>query len=417
MNAFCRSDGRISMLEKKRSFIMTACVAATLAFLPACKKQRQEVQAMPKQQVTVISAEKQRYTERFDFPGRIEAVDSVTLKTRVSGFLKERLFEEGDVVKKGQLLFTIEKEPFEAKVVQASADLAKAEADAKNAKLNLNRALELRKTGNISQAGVDAREAENAVAAANVLQAKAQLNLAKIDLSYTDIRAPFTGKIGLAGFTDGEFLAANSTLATIVSRDPMYVVFSVSEQELLSMQNAGVFQKNSENLSVSMQMADGSFYPSAGKINFFDVVVNEGTDTIKLRADFPNPDNRLIAGQYVTVALAYEAPEEKIVVPQKAVMSSTATKFVYVVDAQNKVMNIPVVLGPVQGENVVVLSGLSVADRVMTEGLQKVRPGQEVVVQTSAANKNLSVSKKNDAEKSADAGKSAGTPSAAAAKK
>ena len=118
---------------------------------------------------------KSGYVERFDFPGRVDAVDSVTLKARVAGFLKDRLFEEGDVVKKGQLLFTLEREPFEAEVAQASADLAKARADAKNAKLNLDRALELRKTGNISQSSVDTREAEDSVAKAQVLQAQAAL--------------------------------------------------------------------------------------------------------------------------------------------------------------------------------------------------------------------------------------------------
>lgn len=361
-----------------------AAVVCSLVALSACKKERQVV-AVQKPRVTVVSATEQKYVERFDFPARIDAVNNVTLKTRVAGFLKERLFEEGDVVKKNQLLFTIEKEPFEAKVAQASADLKRAEADAKNARLSLDRALELVKSGNISQATVDAREADNAMAQAAVLQAKAALNLAKIDLSYTNVRAPFTGKIGLADFSDGEFLPANTTLASMVSTDPMYVVFSVSERELLSMQSAGVFKHNGDNLAVTMQMADDSVYRFGGQINFFDVTVDNGTDTVKLRAAFPNPKQELIAGQYVTIVLEYESPSEKVVIPLSAVMSSAAMKYVYVVDNSNKIVNRPVVLGAQQGTEIVVLDGLTKGDRIVVEGLQKVRAGIEVVAETKSA--------------------------------
>lgn len=361
-----------------------AAVVCSLVALSACKKERQVV-AVQKPRVTVVSATEQKYVERFDFPARIDAVNNVTLKTRVAGFLKERLFEEGDVVKKNQLLFTIEKEPFEAKVAQASADLKRAEADAKNARLSLDRALELVKSGNISQATVDAREADNAMAQAAVLQAKAALNLAKIDLSYTNVRAPFTGKIGLADFSDGEFLPANTTLASMVSTDPMYVVFSVSERELLSMQSAGVFKHNGDNLAVTMQMADDSVYRFGGQINFLDVTVDNGTDTVKLRAAFPNPKQELIAGQYVTIVLEYESPSEKVVIPLSAVMSSAAMKYVYVVDNSNKIVNRPVVLGAQQGTEIVVLDGLTKGDRIVVEGLQKVRAGIEVVAETKQA--------------------------------
>lgn len=306
------------------------------------------------------------------------------MKARVAGFLKDRLFEEGAIVKKGQLLFTLEREPFEAKVAEAAANLAKAEADAKNADLNYKRALELRKSGNISQSSVDTREAENSVAKAAVLQAKAALNLAKLDLGYTDVKAPFTGKVGLANYSVGEYLPSNSVLATLVSNNPMYVLFSVSERELLIMQNAGVFGTSSE-LSVSLIMADGSAYRYGGKINFTDVTVGETTDTVKLRAEFPNPSKQLVSGQFVSVLLEYDAPVEKILVPQAAVMSSAAGKYVYTVDAQNKVANKPIVIGGEQGKDYIVNEGLEAGDRVMIEGLQKVRPGAEVIVDVPAA--------------------------------
>lgn len=383
---------------KNRSLSVVALVLMSLSLLNGCLKEKETVApAAPKPRVTVVNTAYRTYTERFNFPARVDAVDSVALKARVAGFLKDRLFEEGDIVKKGQMLFLLEREPFEAQVAEASANLAKAEADAKNAKLNLDRALELRKTGNISQSTVDSREAENSVAKAQVLQAQAALNLAKLDLSYTSVKAPFTGKIGLSIYSVGEYLPANTTLATMVSYDPIYVMFSVSEQELLSMQAAGVFKAGNDSLSVSLVMADSSVYRYSGQINFTDVVVDDSTDTIKVRAVFPNPSKQLVSGQYVSALLEYEAPVERVVIPQAALMSSATGKYVYVVDAQNKVVNVPVTVGVEQGKDIVVLDGLEAGVRVMIEGLQKVRPGQEVIVDAPAAKMAAVSQKKEDA--------------------
>ena len=400
---------------KNRSFFLFSMALSSVLLLNGCLKKNEKAvpQTMPKPSVMVEKAAYKSYTERFVFPGRVEAVNIVTLKARVAGFLKDRLFEEGDIVKKGQLLFTLEREPFEAKVAEASANLAKMEADARNAKLKLERAWELRKTGNVSLATFDAREAESDIAKGQVLQAKAALNLAKLDLGYTSIKAPFTGKIGLADYSVGEYLPANTTLATIVSFDPIYVLFSVSERELLSMQGAGILKPDNDNLAISLIMGDSSVYRYGGQINFTDVIVDGSTDTVKMRAVFPNPAKQLVSGQFVSVLMEYDAPVEKIVIPQAALMSSVTSKYVYVVDAQNKIVSKPVETGVVQGKDIVVLNGLDAGERVVVSGLQKVRPGQEVVVDSPAGTK-AAVSK---AAEQPVAGKMPADKNAAPAKK
>ena len=379
--------GRSLMLKNRSLSFFVLAVTSVLLLNGCLKKKEATVQVVQKPHVTVEKAGYRSYTERFSFPGRIDAVNSVALKARVAGFLQERLFEEGDIVKKGQTLFVLEREPFEAQVAEAAANLAKAQADAKNAKLNLDRALELRKTGNVSQSTVDTRQAEDSVAKAQVLQAQAALNLAKLDLGYTNIKAPFTGKIGLSIYSVGEYLPVNTTLASMVSYDPTYVLFSISERELLLMQNAGILESNGDNLAISLVMADSSIYRYGGQINFTDVTVDDSTDTVKMRAVFPNPNKQLISGQFVSVLLEYEAPEEKIVISQAALMSSAASKYVYVVDAQNKIVNKPVSVGTEQGKDIVILDGLEAGDRVVITGLQKVRPGQEVIIDSVPAAK------------------------------
>lgn len=406
---------------KNRSLSFFALAVTSVFLLSGClKKKEAAVQVVQKPHVTIEKAGYKSYTERFNFPGRIDAVNSVTLKARVAGFLKDRLFEEGDIVKKGQILFVLEREPFEAQVAEAAANLAKAEADAKNAKLNLDRALELRKTGNISQSTVDTREAENSVAKGQVLQAQAALNLAKLDLGYTNIKAPFTGKIGLSAYSVGEYLPVNTTLATMVSFDPIYVLFSVSERELLSMQKAGMLKSNNDSLAISLIMGDSSVYRYGGQINFTDVVVDDSTDTVKMRAVFPNPAKQLVSGQFVSVLLEYEAPEEKIVISQAALMSSASSKYVYVVDAQNKVVNKPVSVGAEQGKDIVVLDGLEAGDRVIVTGLQKVRPGQEVIIDAMPAAKLMTAAaadKTKEKTTAAAPAKKASAKTAAPAKK
>lgn len=363
----------------KISRTLTLSLLLTSLSLTACLKQKnQQPQVVAKPHVQVATVNYRAYTEHFNFPGRIEAKDSVLIKTRVPGFLKDRLFNEGDIVTQGQELFIIEQEQFEAKVIEAKANVAKAEADAVNSKLNYERALELRRSDNISKATKDAREADYKGATAKVLQAKAALRLAELDLDYTIVRAPFNGKIGLSQYSGGEFLPNNTVLAKLVSDGPVNVVFSIAENELLKLQQAGVLGTN--KLNVSLIMADNSVYKYSGKINFTDVTVDDSTDTIKLRAEFPNPNGSLISGQFVNVLLEYDATNEKIIMPQKALISSPTGKIAYTIDSKGIVVLKQITVGPEQGSNIVVMSGLEAGEKVITDGLQKVRPGMEVIV-------------------------------------
>lgn len=362
------------MMKKSVGILSVLCVLG----LTGCFEKKQQgprVQMTPK--VTVQSFDVASYESKFLFPGRIDAKSSVTIKTRVAGFLKERKFAEGDNVKKGDVLFVIEQEPFKAKLSQATANLAKAVADEKNAALEYNRALRLIENKNISQSTVDNREAAYLGARAAVLQAKASLELAKLDMEYTTIVAPFSGKIGLSDFSSGEYLAMNTPMATLVSNGPINVLFSVSEKELLSLQKDGAL-KPGANVKVSLIMADGSVYKHLGKINFTDVVVDEHTDTVKLRAEFSNAEGKLVSGQFLSVQVEYVQPEQKILIPQSAVMSDPTGKTVYVVDENKVVLNRSIKVGPTVGQNYVVFDGLQPGEFVIVDGLQKVRPGQKV---------------------------------------
>ncbi|MCQ2965575.1 MAG: efflux RND transporter periplasmic adaptor subunit [Alphaproteobacteria bacterium] len=362
------------MLKKSIGILSVMCVFG----LTGCFEQKQQgpvVQMTPK--VTVQSFDLASYESKFLFPGRIDAKSSVTIKTRIRGFLKERRFEEGDNVKKGEVLFVIEQDPFKAKLSQATATLAKAVADEKNAALEYNRALKLIENKNISQSTLDNREAAYLGARANVLQAKASLELAKLDLEYTTIVAPFSGKIGLSDYSIGEYLNENTSMATLVSNGPINVLFSVSENELLTLQKDGVLKPNAK-VKVSLVMADGSVYNHLGKINFSDVVVDEHTDTVKLRAEFNNAESKLISGQFLSVQLEYVQPQQRVLIPQSAVMSDPTGKTVYVVDENNVVSNRQIKVGPTIGQDYVILDGLQPGEFIIVDGLQKTRPGQKV---------------------------------------
>jgi membrane fusion protein (multidrug efflux system) len=343
--------------------------------------------APPPPAVTVAPAVMRQVAETGDYIGRVTAIDKVELVARVTGFVQERLFTEGQMVKAGDLLFRIEQDTYKAAVAQQEANLAKANANVINAQLQLGRARELVSNQNISQSTVDQRTAAQASAQADVAEAKAALEQAQIDLGYTEIHAPVAGRIGLAKFTVGNLVGPSSgSLATIVSLDPIYVVFQASERDVLEYRRRiADLAKTNGHVVIHVRLPDGTPYPETGLTNFLDVQVDDTTDTVAVRAELPNPHSLLVPGGVVGVTVERGAPRDLLVVPQSAVQFDQAGHYVLLVDDAKKVEQRRVTTGAEQGTDIVITDGLKPGEQVIVEGIQKVRAGQ--VVSASPAGK------------------------------
>ncbi len=324
-----------------------------------------------------------------EYIGRVQAISKVTVRARVTGVLEERDFKEGDEVKQGQLLFLIEQPPYQAAVLQAQGAVVQAEAALKNAKQNLNRSTTLLNTPAGQRSTVDTDVASAGQSQGQLLVAEAQLQTAQINLGYTTVRSPINGRIGIATDPGNVVSFTDQPLATVVSEDPEYVLFPMSEVEALRLRqqyagNAGLGQ-----LSVKLRLPNGQMYDQTGHIDFSDISVNSSTDTIDLRAIIPNPprgpanqaggNRTLVDGSFVTVILQSGTPVSSITIPRAAVLADQQGFYVYVVGAKNVAVRRNITLGqspnPLQA---VVASGLSAGDEVIADGVQRVHPGAPV---------------------------------------
>ncbi|MGA8694177.1 MAG: efflux RND transporter periplasmic adaptor subunit [Xanthobacteraceae bacterium] len=362
-------------------FLFAACIFLTGYEAAAA-------QGGPPPAVTVTPVVSREVTATGDFIGRVVAIDKVDVVARVSGFINERNFSEGQQVKTGDLLFSIEPDTYKAAVDQQTANLAKAKATEVNANLQLQRGQELVRNQNIPQSEVDQRAANAQAAHADVLQAQALLEQAKINLGYTEIRSPIDGRIGLANFTVGNLVSPSSgTLATIVSQDPIYVTFQASEADVIEYKHriAASPDKN-PHVTIHIKLPDGTVYPHPGRTNLLDVQVQPDTDTVLVRAQMPNPEGMLIPGGIVDVMVERGAPQSLLVVPQSAVQLDQAGRYVMVVGADKKVEQRRITAGVEQGRDIVVAEGLKQGELVIVEGIQKVHPGQVVATNLAAQN-------------------------------
>ena len=368
------------MERAKKTRVGSALASALLfIFLTACDEPAQQGPAAgPPPAVVVAPVTTQEVSRSLEFVGRSAANQRVDLRARVTGFIEQRPFEEGAFVREGAPLYRIEPNSFEAAVAAAEAQVARAEAALTEAERSLARAEVLAERQTVSQASLDEAVAREAQAAADLKSAQAALERARIDLGYTEIRAPLSGRIGSTALDVGNLVGPESgVLATIVATDPIEVRFALTEGELLNYKKRQA-DGTARAFLPRLRLVDGNLLEGEGELAYIDNEVDPATGTAAIILRFPNPEELVLPGQFVTVLLVSEEPEDKVVVPQPAVQSNQAGPFVLVVGADNRVEARPVALGERTGTGVVVESGLEAGETIIVEGIQKVRPGAEV---------------------------------------
>ena len=326
--------------------------------------------------VGTVIANRKAVERTTDFRGRVDAIQRVEIKARITGYLEDILFTEGSTVKVGQPLYHIEKGLFEAAVEQAEGALERSKAAKALSAIQLQRAQELLDKQSGSVVTRDQALATDQQAQGAVLQDEANLKTARINLDYTEVISPIAGKISKSNITKGNVVSPSSgVLTTIVSLDPTYVTFPVSQRALLQARQNG--NADTSSIKCRLRFADGSMYGETGTINFVDVTVDRATDTVLVRATFPNQKGVLIDSQLVVIVLEIGAPQEQIVVPQSALLADQEGPYLFIVESGKAVVR-RVKMGGESGADAVISQGLSGGEQVIVDRLQGVRPGMSV---------------------------------------
>jgi membrane fusion protein, multidrug efflux system len=351
-------------------------VAMALA-LAGCGRQAEHPTSAPPK-VTVTEPEQRAVLEYEELPGRVAAIDHVVVKARVTGYLNKVHFQEGAEVREGDLLYTIDPREYQAEFASAEAALQQSQAETAQAHSDYQRSMQL-STQKVIAAQETEKQGTAALAAeAGTRSAQARLAKAKLDLEYTEIRSPVSGKISR---TEGNLVANGDTLTTIVSQDPVYVYFDAPERVVLRWDKA-VGDEARRGLTARARAFVGLLneegFPREGTVDFSDNEVSAGTGTLKMRAVVPNDDRRLRIGMFARVRLTLDQPRPTLLVPERAVGVDQGQRFTYVVNGDNKVEYRKVLIGQVYDGKLAILEGLQPDDRVITEGLQLLRPGQVV---------------------------------------
>lgn len=366
------------------SFFRLLLITITaLSLTASCAK---KVPPPPPPTVIVAPVVEKLIFPTIDFIGLAIAREDIFLRARVSGFLVKKNFENGSYVKKGDIIFVIEKDQYKTDVEAAKGDLLQAQADYNNAKIEYDRQHKLVTTHAISQKEYDKAVQILYSAEGALLKAKANLETAKLNLSYTDIFAPYDGKIGAAEYNVGNLVGPTSKpLVELTMLDPIEIQFAVSEALLISaLQKNGKNSAESTNINDALKaqkivprliLSNGTEYPHPGDIYFVDNRINNLTGTINLRALFPNPNHLILPGAYVRIKLSQSNPTTSLLIPQKSVQESQSGKFVYVVNKEKKVEVHNVTILDAYDTDYIVSKGVKAGDVIVIEGLQKARPG------------------------------------------
>jgi membrane fusion protein, multidrug efflux system len=367
---------------KTRTYIFRTSLAALLLLTAGCANKEAVQAAKPAAApVRIANVTSRTMPVELQAIGNVEAISTVSIKAQISGQLMRVHFKEGDFVKKGQLLFTIDRAPFEAALRQAEGTLAKDEAQSLNSKLDAERYEGLGKQGVVSKQQVDAAGAAANAMAATVAADKAAVETAKINLEYTSIYSPINGRTGSVGVKEGNLVKANDVpiLVTINQIEPIYVSFSIPEQQLAELKQ----YSNSKSLKVDAAPQGGT-QRFQGRLTFIDNSVDLTTGTIKLKATFDNAAHALWPGQFADVNLTLKSQPDAIVVPTAALQTSQNGTYVYVVDQDLTVKQQPVKVGWNVGEDTVIASGLQPGQRVVTDGQLRLTPGAKVDIKSGS---------------------------------
>lgn len=332
--------------------------------------------------------------------GRIEAKYSVDVVARINGWLQKRYFKEGDYVKKGQTLFLIQPNEYAIAVQQAQATVNQNQAALVNSEKELKRAQELVKNDFVSKSYYDQALATRDQNKAALEAARANLANAKLNLSYTRIASPVDGKIGKILITEGNLVNAQSgTLAKIVSTSPIYGIFTLKSEDYLKFKKGDNSDKDFSNMDVKIKLSDGSEYKETGKLEFVNNEVDPTAGTITLRATFQNKDHLLVPGDFINVTATSKAPRHVLLVPQVAVSDSTAGYYVWVIDKDGLAQQKSIKIGNAINTDWEVLEGLQEGEKVISTGVQKLRPGVPVKVEETPSNAQNSQTENNNNEK------------------
>ncbi|WP_259965613.1 efflux RND transporter periplasmic adaptor subunit [Leisingera aquaemixtae] len=338
--------------------------------------------AAPK--VSVAQAVVKQIKDTATFIGRGEAIDKADIMARVSGYLEEVLVEDGAEVERGDVLFRIERSAYEAVLESRSAELAQAEANLELASLDLARKQELFERGSVPEADRDTARANELVAEAQVRAAKAAIRQAELDLSYTEVSAPFSGRLGRVQVSIGDVVSpGGSPLVNIVREAPVYVSFSLNEKQfveiLQELEANGRDRADTETApEVFVVLPNGEELEEKGRVAFAGNRVDPDTGAVTVRAKFENDHRLILDGAFLTVGLQSQEAVDRIIISQAAIQRDQQGPFVLVVDGQNQVQQRYIATGDVQGTGIVVLDGLTQGETVVVQGLQKIRPGVEV---------------------------------------